>query len=74
MMREKTILLILVVLNLAVFLIGAAILNQHRSIEPVDLVEAYEKGKKDALKTNPVSLELEMTCAGLWAGQLQVKH
>ena len=73
-MREKTILLILVVLNLAVFLIGAAILHQHRSIEPVDLVEAYEQGKKDALKTNPVSLELEMTCAGLWAGQLQVKH
>lgn len=73
-MREKTILLFLVVLNLAVFLIGAAILHQHRSIEPVDLVEAYEQGKKDALKTNPVSLELEMTCAGLWAGQLQVKH
>lgn len=73
-MREKTILLFLVVLNLAVFLIGAAILLQHRTIEPIDLVEAYEQGKKDALKTNPVSLELEMTCAGLWAGQLQVKH
>ncbi len=29
----------------------------------------YEQGRKDALKTNPVSEELELVCAGLWVGK-----
>lgn len=31
--------------------------------------KGYEKGLKDALRTNPVSDDLEMTCAGLWFGK-----
>lgn len=30
-------------------------------------------GVKKALITNPVSEELEMTCAGLWVGELNKK-
>lgn len=33
------------------------------------LLGAYEQGKQDALKTNPVSMDLEMVCLGLWAGK-----
>lgn len=29
----------------------------------------YEQGGKDALKTNPVSEDLELTCAALWVGK-----
>jgi hypothetical protein len=29
----------------------------------------YEEGRKDALRTNPVSDDLEFTCAGLWFGK-----
>ena len=32
-----------------------------------------KQGKRDALRTNPVSEELEMTCAGLWVGELNKK-
>jgi len=33
----------------------------------------YEQGRKDALKTNPVSEDLELVCAGLWVGK-QIKR
>ena len=33
----------------------------------------YEAGRKEALKTNPPSEELEMVCAGLWVGQQNKK-
>ena len=43
--------------------------DRMATLRPTDLVEAYEKGRKDALKINPVSAELDITCAGLWMGQ-----
>lgn len=45
--------------------------DRMATLRPIDLLEAYELGRKDALKTNPVSTELELTCAGLWMGQQQ---
>jgi hypothetical protein len=33
------------------------------------LVGAYSQGKKDALSTDPVSMDLEMVCLGLWANK-----
>jgi hypothetical protein len=33
---------------------------------PKDIIQAYNMGIKDALKTNPASAELEMTCLELW--------
>ncbi len=35
--------------------------------------DGYKAGMKAALKTNPPSDELEMTCAGLWLGEQQKK-
>jgi len=36
------------------------------SILPADVIEAYNTGRADALRTNPVSADLEMTCLELW--------
>ena len=36
------------------------------SIIPKDVIDAYNTGRADALRTNPVSAELEMTCLELW--------
>lgn len=33
------------------------------------LITAYDQGKRDALRTNPVSMDLEMVCLGLWANK-----
>jgi len=45
---------------------------QHGSnIKTLDMVEIYDTGKKEALKISPrPSLELEMTCANIWAGRV----
>ena len=36
------------------------------SIIPKDVIDAYTTGRADALRTNPVSADLEMTCLELW--------
>jgi hypothetical protein len=41
---------------------------------PKDVVEAYRMGMKDAIKTNPPSLELEQTCMNMWAERQPVKE
>jgi hypothetical protein len=41
---------------------------------PKDVVEAYRMGLKDAMKTNPPSLELEQTCLNMWAERQPVKE
>lgn len=33
------------------------------------LIAAYDQGKRDALRTNPVSMDLEMVCLNLWANK-----
>lgn len=33
------------------------------------LIVAYDQGKRDALRLNPVSMDLEMTCLNLWANK-----
>lgn len=41
------------------------------SIKTVDMIQIYDQGMKEALKTSPrPSLELEMTCANIWAGRV----
>jgi hypothetical protein len=32
-------------------------------------IESYQMGMKHALRTNPVSWELEETCLSIWAGK-----
>lgn len=36
---------------------------------PHDVITAYNMGIKDALKTNPVSADLEHACMELWANK-----
>jgi hypothetical protein len=36
------------------------------SLIPKDVIDAYNTGRADALRTNPISADLEMTCLELW--------
>ena len=38
-------------------------------ILPKTVIEAYNMGLKDAIKTNPPSMELEQTCVNMWANK-----
>ena len=38
-----------------------------------ELISIYKRGIKDALKTNPVSFELEQTCLEVWANKQPVE-
>jgi hypothetical protein len=40
---------------------------------PKDIIQAYNMGLKDALKTNPASWDLEQTCLNLWADKQPVR-
>lgn len=39
------------------------------NILPESIVQAYNMGLTDALRTNPVSPQLEQVCVNLWAGR-----
>jgi len=58
----------MVILVVAIFLIGV----QHGSrVKAMNIVEIFEAGKKEALRVSPrPSLELELTCANVWAGRV----
>ena len=34
-----------------------------------ELISIYKRGVKDALKTNPVSMDLEQACLEIWANK-----
>ena len=38
-----------------------------------ELVDMYKRGKADALRTNPVSFELEQACLEIWANKQPVE-
>lgn len=38
-----------------------------------ELIDMYKRGKADALRTNPVSFELEQTCLEVWANKQPVE-
>ena len=38
-------------------------------IQAIDIIEAYNRGRADALSTHPVSFELEETCMSVWANK-----
>ena len=41
---------------------------------PRDIIQAYNTGLKDALKTNPPSMDLEQTCVNMWADKQPVRE
>ena len=57
-------------------ILGAAIwffigMQHGSSVKALDMVEIFEAGKKEALKISPrPSMELELTCANIWAGKV----
>ena len=42
-------------------------------IQAKDIINAYNRGRADALNTNPVSFELEETCMSVWANKQPVE-
>lgn len=36
---------------------------------PRDIIQAYNMGLKDALRTNPPSMDLEQVCLNMWANK-----
>jgi hypothetical protein len=38
-----------------------------------ELINAYKRGQADALRTNPVSMELEQACLNIWASKQPVE-
>ena len=38
-------------------------------IQAEDIINAYNRGRADALSTRPVSFELEETCLSVWANK-----
>ena len=68
-MKDKVLPAVGLILGAAIwFFIGV----QHgSSIKALDMVEIFEAGKKEALKISPrPSMELELTCANIWAGKV----
>jgi hypothetical protein len=38
-----------------------------------ELINVYKRGQADALRTNPVSMELEQACLNIWASKQPVE-
>ena len=68
-MKDKVLPAVGLILGAAIwFFIG---MQHGSSIKALDMVEIFEAGKKEALKVSPrPSIELEMTCANIWAGRV----
>jgi hypothetical protein len=47
----------------------AMLMPEH--VDHQSIIDAYNQGRRDALKLYPVSFELEETCLNLWANKLQ---
>ena len=67
------------VFTMLVTLAGAKVLDSLQptipeSIMPTNVIQAYNHGLKDALRTNPVSMELEMVCLEVWANKQPIKE
>jgi hypothetical protein len=42
------------------------------AVRAEELISIYKRGVRDALKTNPVSFELDQTCLEVWANKQPV--
>ena len=68
-MKDKVLPAVGLILGAAIwFFIG---MQHGSSVKALDMVEIFEAGKKEALRVSPrPSLELELTCANVWAGKV----
>ncbi len=60
------ILLVSILIGIGYLLINNAFERQYKA--------GFREGRGMALKTNPPSEELELTCAGLWVGEQNKKY
>lgn len=49
------------------------IVNDTEATRAEELINIYKRGAMDALRTNPVSFELEQTCLEVWANKQPVE-
>jgi hypothetical protein len=49
------------------------IVSDAEATRAEELISIYKRGVKDALKTNPVSFELEQVCLEVWANKQPVE-
>ena len=49
------------------------ILPDTEATRAEELISIYKRGQRDALRTNPVSFELEQTCLEVWANKQPVE-
>ena len=49
------------------------VVNDTEATRAEELISIYKRGARDALRTNPVSFELEQTCLEVWANKQPVE-
>ena len=68
-MKDKIVPAVSLILGAVLFFIIGA--QYGSDVKALDMVEIFEAGKKEALRVSPrPSLELELTCANVWAGKV----
>jgi len=50
------------------------ILPDNEATRAEELISIYKRGVKDALRTNPVSMDLEQACLEIWANKQPVEE
>lgn len=50
------------------------ILPDTEATRAEELISIYKRGQRDALRTNPVSFELEQTCLEVWANKQPIEE
>lgn len=68
--RDKLMTAMLGVQLLAIVVLAMNVFNKPEppvSVTPQDVIDAYNRGQKDALRTNGASWALEQACLTLWA-------
>ena len=49
------------------------IITDSEATRAEELISIYKRGIKDALRTNPVSMDLEQACLEIWANRQPVE-
>ena len=50
------------------------ILPDNEATRAEELISIYKRGIKDALRTNPVSMDLEQACLEIWANKQPIEE
>ena len=50
------------------------VISDSEATRADELISIYKRGVKDALKTNPVSFQLEQACLEIWANKQPVEE